>query len=222
MERIASLAREVERVGALLDGLAEPDWKRETRCPPMRVLELAAHVWRGSGRIVEMLDAGPINAEPEKDGATYFQYDVDATSPEVLRRAQQAAAEFASGRALVDAWSGAWPLALARADEAVRSGDPVFPGAFGTIRMSEYLRTRLVEVTVHHMDLRDAFGAEPDPDPGAAEEAAGVLRTLLGTDMRPFGTDDVRFLLVGTGRAQLDDRERESLGPLADMFPLLA
>jgi len=100
--------------------------------------------------------------------------------------------------------------------------DPVLPNVFGLIRLSEYLKTRCVEIVIHHMDLDDALARKPHPDPGALEIVGDVLRGLLGTDLRPVGVDDVRFALIGTGRAPLNDDERQLLGPLDAKFPLFS
>jgi uncharacterized protein (TIGR03083 family) len=217
---LEALACEVERAGALLDTLKPDDWSQPTRCPPMTVFELAAHAWRGGIRINEMLEAGPVESEPEKDGATYFRYDPAAIAAGVVERAQAVARGLDPATFARD-WRTGWDAALGRARATLESDDPVVTGVFGLIRLSEYLRTRIVEVTVHHLDLRDALGLEPDPDPGALEATGDVLRDLLGTDLRSR-VDDLRFVLTGTGRAPLDDAERSILGPLADRFPLLA
>lgn len=220
MTVLDALGREVARVGDFLRGLVDDDGNRPTRCPPMTVLDIASHVLRGASRIREMIAAGPVGTEPEKDAVTYFQYDVASVAPDVVRRAKLASTDFAGPGALARAWSPAWRAALDDARSLV--GDPVLPGMFGSMRLSEYLQTRVVEVTVHHMDLRNALADEPAPDPGALEMTADVLRGLLGTDLRPAGVDDVRFVLVGTGREQLSAHERALVGPLAGAFPLLA
>lgn len=207
-------------MGLFFDGLAIADWARPTRCPPMNVLDLGAHAWRGGIRINEMLDAGPVDAEPEKDGATYFQYDPAAIATQVVRRAQETSATL-DARTFPQAWRDGWFQALSRVRETLVHDDPVLPGVFGTIRLSEYLRTRCVEVTIHHMDLRDALGLDPEPSPEGLATTSDVLRGLLGTDLRRLGMDDVRFALVGTGREELTAAEREMLGPLSDSFPLL-
>ncbi|MEX2393289.1 MAG: hypothetical protein WD826_02300, partial [Actinomycetota bacterium] len=67
----------------------------------------------------------------------------------------------------------------------------------------------------------DALGRDPDPTRWGLGATCDVLRGLLGADLRPLGVDDLRFALLGTGRATLTDGEREMLGPLADSFPLL-
>jgi uncharacterized protein (TIGR03083 family) len=217
MAVIDALAREVGSVGQLLHALKPNQWELPTRCPPLTVRELAAHMMRGAMRIEEMLDKGRVDAEPEKDAVTYFQFDAGEEGPVIVKRAQEAAVTFPAD--LARAWDLEWTKSLQRARLHI-GDDPVLQNIFGLIRLSEYLKTRCVEVVVHHMDLDDALGRKPHPDAGALEVVGDVLRGLLGTDLRPLGVDDVRFALIGTGRAPLNDDERRMLGPLAEKFPL--
>jgi uncharacterized protein (TIGR03083 family) len=214
---VDALAREVGSIGQLLHALKPKQWELPTRCPPLTVRELSAHMMRGAMRIEEMLDKGPVDSEPEKDAITYFQFDAGDEAPVIVKRAQEAAASFPSD--LARAWDLEWTKALQRARKHLND-DPVLPNIFGLIRLSEYLKTRVVEVVVHHMDVDDALGKKPHPDAAALEITGDVLRGLLGTDLRPLGVDDVRFALIGTGRAPLNDDERRMLGPLAEKFPL--
>lgn len=217
---VEALAREVGEVGKLLHKLSAKQWDAPTRCAPMTVFDLAAHVYRGALRVNEMLDAEPLDVPPEKDAVTYFQYDPAAEGPEIVARAQEVAASFGSAKALVQAWDTEWSRALRRAREADLRA--VGPTVFGLMTREEYLKTRCVEVLIHHMDLDDALGRPVHPDAGCLTVVGDVLRGLLGTDLRPVGMDDVRFALAGTGRAALTDEERAYLGPLAEKFPLLA
>jgi uncharacterized protein (TIGR03083 family) len=217
MAVVDALAREVGSVGQLLHTLKPKQWELPTRCPPMNVRELAAHMLRGAGRIQEMLDGGPVEAEPERDGTTYFQSVT--VSNEIVKRAQEASASFPGD--LAKAWDLEWTKALQRA-RMYTNEDPVLRNVYGLMRLSEYLKTRCVEVVIHHMDLDDALGRNLHPDARALEIVGDVLRGLLGTDLRPVGVDDVRFALIGTGRAPLNDDERQLLGPLADKFPLFS
>lgn len=216
MKVVDALAREVGSVGQLLHTLKPKQWELPTRCPPLTVRELTAHMLRGAMRIEEMLDAGPVDAEPEKDSVTYFTYD-PGEGEVIVKRAQEASAAFPPD--LARAWDLEWTKGLQRA-RAYISDDPVLQNVFGLIRLSEYLKTRIVEVVIHHMDVDDALGKKPHPDAAALEIVGDVLRGLLGTDLRPLGVDDVRFALVGTGRAPLNDDELRLLGPLAEKFPL--
>ncbi len=216
-----ALRSEASNVAHTLAELTPADWERPTRCPPMRVHELAAHALRGVIRLREMFAAGASDEEPEKDGATYFQYDVVKESPKVVERSFAAAKEFPV-EDFSNRWRAEWGEILDEVDAALLEGDPVLPGIFGRIKLSEYLRTRAVEIVVHHMDLRDALGLEPDPDAEALDVVCGVLAQLLGTDPRVLGMDGVRFALVGTGRELLNDAERGMLGPLAERVPVLS
>jgi len=187
----------------------------------MSVLHLVAHMARGAMRINDMLATEPLEIEPEVDGVTWWQTDLEAIAPEILQRALDDAERIGDAAAMIRYWDTEWVRALQGARTAVAAGDPVLRGFLGAIRMSEFLRTRCVEVVVHHMDLDDAVGHTLHPDAEALEIVGDVLRGLLGTDLRATGVDDVRFVLIGTGRAELTDDERTYLGPLADKFPLL-
>ena len=217
MSVVDALAREVGSVGQLLHTLKPKQWEQPTRCPPMNVRELASHMLRGAVRIEEMLDAGPVDAEPERDGITYFQSVT--VSDEIVKRAQEASASFPQD--LAKAWDLEWTKALQRARMYINE-DPVLRNVYGLIRLTEYLKTRCVEAVIHHMDLDDALGRKPHPDREALEITGDILRGLLGTDLRPVGVEDVRFALIGTGRAPLNDEERQMLGPLAQKFPLFS
>lgn len=218
MSVVEALAREVGSLGRALRKLSAGEWSTPTRCEPLTVLQLTAHMARGASRIEEMLAADAVDDEPEKDAVTYFQYDADAEAPLIAARAQDVAADIGDGPAMVAYWDEHWSRAL----RGARAADParVGPTVFGTMRLDEYLKTRIVEVVIHHFDLDDALGHDVHPDPGALGLCGDVLRGLLGTDLRKAGMDDVRFAYVGTGRAPLSDEERAYLGPLADRFPL--
>lgn len=216
---VEALARELGSVGKALHNLSGKQWGVPTRCEPMTVLDLVAHVVRGADRVVEMCSVDPIDDEPQKDAVTYFRYDADAEGPMIVARAQEVAGETGDGAAMTARWDARWSKALMAA--RTTAPDSVRPTVFGTMHLEEYLKTRILEVTVHHLDLDDAIGHEPHPDARALELTGDVLRGLLGTDLRPVGMDDLRFALTGTGRADLTDEERAYLGPLAEGFPLL-
>ncbi len=219
-EPIDALAAETTRVGAFLGDVLAGQWATPTRCPPMSFREVAVHALRGAYRIIEFLSVPSSGGEPEKDAVTYYRYDAAAEGPVIVKRAQEESRKRAPDADIPGEWRAVWDEALTAARK-VSDDDPVVATPFGTLRLREYLKTRCVEVGVHAMDLRDALGLAPDPTPEAIEVVGDVLRGLLGADLRPLGMDDVRFALVGTGRAELAAPEREMLGPLSDSFPLL-
>lgn len=89
------------------------------------------------------------------------------------------------------------------------------------MRLSDFVVTGVVEVCVHALDLRHALGLQPAPSEDGVRVTATTLQALLGSDPPP-AMNNLRFLLVGTGREPLGDYERQSLGALAERFPLIA
>ena len=220
VEPVDALAAEADRTGAFLTGLTAGDWERPTRCAPLDVRELAVHALRGAYRILDSLAGPRLEGEPEKDAVTYWNYDPAVVGSGVVDRAKQESQARPPDADVAAEWLEAWRKAIDAA-RATLEDDPLIPAVPGLTRLSEFLKTRCIEVCIHTMDLRDALGLEPDPDPACLEVVCDVLRGLLGTDLRPRGVDEVHFALVGTGRAPLSDDERAMLGPLADSFPLL-
>lgn len=215
---VDALEAEAARTGGFLRTLDVADWDLPTRCPPMNMLDLASHTLRGGLRLAE-LAVDTSGAEPEKDAVTYFRYDPVAVGAGVVERAKAEAAN-RTGPSLVAEWEAAWAEAIAKT-RANTGADAILVSPMGTIRLHEYVRTRCVEITIHTMDLRDAKGLAPDPTRPGLAATCDVLRGLLGADTRSLGIDEIHFALVGTGRAALTDDDRERLGPLADLFPLL-
>lgn len=90
------------------------------------------------------------------------------------------------------------------------------------MRLSDFVVTRVVEVCVHALDLRYALGLPPAATAEGLRVTTAILGTLLGSEKRPPGMDDVRFVVVGTGREPLTDDERWSLGALSERLPLIS
>ena len=217
---VDALAAEAERTGAFLKGLAPGDWTKPTRCAPLDVRELAVHALRGGYRVLDSLAAPRVDGEAEKDAVTYWDYDPAVVGTGVVDRAKQESQARAPDADIAAEWLGCWARAIDAARAAL-DDDPLIPALPGMTRLSEFLKTRCIEVCIHTMDLRDALGLAPDPDPECLEVVCDILRGILGTDLRPRGVDEVHFALAATGRESLTDDERTMLGPLAEQFPLL-
>jgi uncharacterized protein (TIGR03083 family) len=220
-----ALLGEIDRVANFIESVDEKSWDAPTRCEPLTFREMLAHMLRGAFRINGMIDEGPLEQQPEADAITYWRIvgavpnAAQPAGPSVVESAQSNA----SGRStedLIKAWRADWETALSRS-RGLRPEDPVLRNPFVTIRLSEFLRTRCLEVVVHHMDLRHALKRKPDPDVSALAVVDDVLTGLLGTDPRRTGMDPVRFALLGTGREKLNDAEKKALGPLSRGFPLI-
>jgi len=85
------------------------------------------------------------------------------------------------------------------------------------------VKTRVLEIAVHGLDLADALGRPPWITPGGAAITRAILEGLLGGAPPPgLEWDDVAFIEAGTGRRPLTGADRAVLGEAATAFPLLA
>ena len=207
-------------VEALRD-LPEGAFDGPTRLPAWNVKELVAHMWRDVDRI-RVYTAEPEPAEVQADGVTYWRaYDPATDSADVADRAKEVADGFATGAALVDSFEANRVEVLAAARDI--SAERLVPTWGPAMRFDEYLRTRVLEMAVHGLDLADALGARPWLTAGGASVTREILIGLLGEApalVRRW--DDRTFIETGTGRRALTYEEQTALGPLARLFPLLA
>jgi len=204
----------------VIDDLSEEEFARPTRCPPWRVKELLGHVYRDVDRLGTALEA-PSELPVELDAVSYWRsYDPVADGPEIADRAREIADAYATGAELARAFDEMWPERVAAAGEADPSRSVQ---TFGPVlRLDEFLRTRVLELAVHRLDLLEALGLERNVDPRAAAVVIEVLDGLLG-EARPaaLGWTDVEYIEAGTGRRPVSAEERATLGELAERFPLL-
>ena len=81
------------------------------------------------------------------------------------------------------------------------SEDMVISYPNGAIRLGDYLETRVVELTVHTLDLANAIGADAE----APAEALSVTLHLLA-DLAVASGQGAALALAATGRGLLPDR----------------
>jgi uncharacterized protein (TIGR03083 family) len=201
-------------------GLSEEEFGRPTRCAAWNVKELLSHLYRAVDRINTAL----VQPEPPSagtDSVSYWRsYGPAADAPDIADRAKELSDRYATGADLARGWDGMWR-------EAIESASRADPGRVvvtwqPTLRLDEFLRTRVLEVTVHRMDLDDALGRKGWGTDQAISIVDDILSGLLGEDPpRDLEWDVVEFIEAGTGRRTLTPDERRILGPLADRFPLL-
>ncbi|MET8252944.1 maleylpyruvate isomerase N-terminal domain-containing protein [Micromonospora sp. NPDC005197] len=205
----AAFRAECVRLTEILAEVDAVDLDRPTPCPPWTVRELLAHVRTGAGRLADML-AAPAPPRAEVDAARYFgaakftpQVDADRIAGG-RRDARQVHRE-----ALATGFERAWraadaAVAVAPPDRVVRTrhGDAML--------LTEFLRTRVVEVGVHGLDLAAAL----DRPPWLTPRAAAVIAQLL-TAGRPapaaLGWDRLTLIRKTTGRAALTVLERAAI-----------
>ncbi|MGW5558575.1 maleylpyruvate isomerase N-terminal domain-containing protein [Micromonospora sp. NPDC003944] len=202
----AAFSAECERLSGVLSELTDDDLGRPTDCPPWTVRDLIAHVRTGVGRLAGML-AAPAPPRAEVDAAGYFgaaKFTAEVDADRIAGGQREALR--VSRAALATEFDRAWrateaAVAAAPPDRVVRTrhGDAMLLG--------EFLRTRVVEVGVHGLDLAAALGR-----PAWLTAAAAVVVGDLLTDGQPapagLGWDRLTLIRKVTGRVALTAPER--------------
>lgn len=195
-----AFTQECATVDVTLADIAVDAWTRPG-LGTWTVAELVAHLVRQVTRLAAYADAPVDAAAPAVDRVAYYRYDHAAMAPDVARRAVELAREV-DAETLPALFAEGW-----REDAQVAAelpADRLIATIRGPMRSDEYLATRLVEVVVHHADLRQALDLAPNPTPPAGRLVADLLEGLLGAP-RPRNLGRVRFLLTATGRLPSDD-----------------
>ena len=209
----AALEAECERVSLAVLRLSETAFAERTRCTEWNVKELLAHMYRDIDRIAAYLSvSAPANVT--HDAASYFVAPGPSGSAHarmVAAWAWEIADRYASGHDLARAWDDRWRRVI----DLVRSVDPERSvETFGpSLTLREYVKTRVVEITVHGLDLADAI-AEPAWATGdGLAVTKDVLEVMLGSpvpvELR-LGADRLRR---GGHRPAQGDGQRASPAP---------
>ncbi|MDQ3538619.1 MAG: maleylpyruvate isomerase N-terminal domain-containing protein [Actinomycetota bacterium] len=182
-----------------LAGVSAEAWTRHA-LGAWNVAQLVAHLVRGATRVATYLDV-EVGGNPVTDRVSYFNYDHTGEAPEIARRAVQEAAKV-DAETLPALFTEGW---RASAERAAEVGDGhVLHTIAGPMRLDEYLATRVVEMVVHHTDLRAALELPAVSTIAAARITMDVLEGLLG-EPRPRNLGRARFIQVATGRFPSDD-----------------
>lgn len=200
----------------LADDLDDPQGWTPTLLPGWCVRDLIFHLASDCQRALVAL-AAPADEPADTDEVSYWSHWQPGTdaAQSGLRGTRIMASAWSSVRGpagLYGETARAVLVAAARADlgEVVRTQGH-------RLTVESLLHTLAVEAAVHHLDLAPVL---PDPPADVALAAVRhVLDGLLGAPT-PDSWDDVRYVQVATGRAELSSAERASLGPRADRFPL--
>ena len=158
------------------------------------VRDLVGHTSRSLSRVEEFC------AEPA-DKATVLSaaehYRMPADNDEIAARGREAGDELGDDPAATVRTAAERVLLLLDG----LSEDMVISYPYGAIRLGDYLETRVVELTIHTLDLANAIGA----DAGAPAEALSVTLHLLA-DLAVASGQGAALALAATGRGLLPDR----------------
>ena len=209
-EAFGAEARQLSRV---LAGLDDAAFARPTGCAPWTVAELAYHVRMTMGRLPGMLAAPEPAGSDLVSAAGYYRADQrfsKATNEGRIESAQRGAA------ALAGAAARARDVEVARrqAELALRDAPP---GRVVTTRhgdrmlLTEFLRTRVLELAVHGLDLAAALDREPWVTVQAAEASEDLLLppAAAGRLRAETGWDRVGLIARLSGRRPVTPAETE-------------
>ncbi len=196
----------------MVSGEDAAGFTRASPCPPWTVGELLYHVRLAVGRVPDML-AGPEPADgPLVSAPGYYRPGrrfSSAANTERIAAARKGAAAAAAGTAIAreveQAWRESWALTRAAPQaRAVRTrhGDRML--------LTEFLRTRVLELAVHGLDLAAGLGRQRWMTAAAARVLAGLLlpagttaQMLLGET----GWDQITLIARATRRIPLTAAE---------------
>lgn len=103
-------------------------------------------------------------------------------------------------------WEGAFARAWQGSDAVLErtAPDALVSTTYGVMPVREYVATRVLEVCVHHLDVRVALDRPPEATPTAAQLTQDLLERLL-PGSRPRNLGRTRFIRAATGRGGYHD-----------------
>lgn len=170
--------------------LSEAGWTAASGLGDWRVRELYAHVSRGVTTLANLV-AQPIGGNPELPHAAAYFAALRPAADAASKQVAAAAAEWASRPTHVLVGDFGAPASAVL--NAVRvNGNAVVKTIAGSMHVYDYLLTRVLEATVHLLDLRRAIIDAPDVTADALRRTIDVLSDLLPAE---------EFVALATGRA---------------------
>jgi len=240
---LGALTETYAAVTAAVAHLPDEAFDRPTRCTGWNVRDVLFHLLLDPQRALVAF-ASPTAAEPTTDFVSYWRPYRPGTAgaartAEYVRRGSaaylrvshlvedwQETAE-AALRAAATAQMAGWAQAQVVGRTARRRGREAFTPVAVRVRtqglviaIPDLLATLTVEAALHHLDITVNLPDPPAVPAAALEVVRLTLAGLLGAPL-PATWDGETCALKGTGRVDLEDDDRDRLGPLSERFPLL-
>lgn len=197
---LSALTEECEATSATLREIPAGAWSRPA-LGEWNLAQLVAHIVGGVERVTTYLDEPEPEARSLIDPVTYYRYDYRDVAPGVAQRARDRAAQ-TDPRSLPDIFAATWAEARARA--SAEKPKRVMKTFRGPMRLNDYLKTRVLEVVVHHADVRAALALPPVATRKSARITIELLEGLLGAS-RPRDMEPTWFIHAATGRIPTKD-----------------
>jgi hypothetical protein len=199
--------------------LGEDELARPSRCRGWSRGDLLFHMLLDAQRALVTF-ATPAAGEPDVDFVSYwapFQPGAEGYLRHA-RSTRRIASSFESDLAIAALWTET-AMAAARAAAALPAGINVATQGH-VLAAADFLATLAVEATIHHLDLTAGETSLAGPSGAGLAATRETLDGVLGQPV-PAGWDDVTYVLKATGRTELTDGDRASLGALTARLPLL-
>jgi len=217
----ATLGRTYGRLTETVQGLADEDFARPTRCDGMAVGPLLVHLLYDAERAL-MAFATPSTAGPDRDFVSYWgDFPAGGESDTSFVRTVASAYKDPS-QTLVGHWRELSEAAVRAAAVALADKRHLIETQGHVLRVGDFAATLVMEATVHHLDLTLELPDAPEPDPEALQVTARTLDGLFGPDAWDvIAWDTTTYVLKATGRLPLDNHDLDMLGNHATRLPLI-
>ena len=195
-----AFSQQAAYIHTALENIQPAQWEAPTRLEGWTVYTLAAHLLRMPKTIADFTDDDFAEDMPNKDAVDYWDYSGPEAAEGNTKRTLQIADTTSPETIATD---------FARAVEAAQKimhlvpANEVLNTNRGFLQFADYVWTRVLELTVHSLDLADALGKPVELDPEAVKLTVFVLERLLA-EPRPMELkDDVEFMEAATGRKKV-------------------
>jgi uncharacterized protein (TIGR03083 family) len=199
--QVALFRETASRVATLVAGIDHPG---QPGLGEWTVIELAAHTMRALLTVEQYVAAAPADGPELYDASAYLAGYLGARSDDAGFDAAVAARGRDSVAALGDDAGAAFAATVERVGELLGTvdGTMVVATPIGSIRLTDYLRTRSMELVMHGLDLATALGVEWHPP-------------------RPALTDTLRLLAEAAVLAGRGEDLARLLGDPAGVLPVI-
>jgi hypothetical protein len=163
----------------------------------------------------------PVKEPPDRDFITYWRgfRAADESSLAHARFVRVSAAAHSDPKKLCLRWQETARAAMYCAATVDQVDHVTTQGH--VLKAADFMATLTVEAFVHHLDLLANVDDGARPVSSAHSITKRTLEGLLGQPA-PLEWDDLTFILKGTGRQALTNRDEQALGRTRKKFPLFS
>ena len=191
-----ALKGQTELILAMVAPLDTAQWYKPSKLAGWDILTLVAHIVRATENLVKYA-AEPSDEPAKVDRVSYWHFDGRGVAEGISQRAVEDAAQ-TSPEALPLEFERSLKTALAVLDNVPAS--TVIKSRLAPITLVEFTATRILELTIHGLDLALALEEPPRFDPAAQAITVEILEALIKQPRPTELADDIVFIGAAAGR----------------------